>query len=281
VGATLLRKLLISSAAFVSMTVVASAADLPSTKEAPAYVPPAPVFNWTGLYAGVNAGWASINDPGHLNCYNPADAYFGVGCGLLPNLHPNANGFIGGGQIGYNWQVDQFVLGVETDFQGTPFKGSSSVSGPVDFVGGGVSGPGTLNVDESLSWLGTARARVGFLVTPTLLVYGTGGLSYGQVNVDYVRGTAVEGSYSSSGSPVKVGWVAGGGAEYAIDNNWSVKVEGLFYDLGSVTTSSGLAPVPNGFILGKTFGIQGEIARVGVNYKFDFLAPPAPVVAKY
>ncbi|QAY96817.1 porin family protein [Methylovirgula ligni] len=275
----MLRKLLISSTALISMIVAASAADLPSTKDAPAYVPP-PVLSWTGFYAGVNAGWGSLHDDGHLNCYNPEGAYYGNGCGLLPNLHPNANGFIGGGQIGYNWQLNQIVLGVETDFQGATFKGSSSFSGAVDYVGGGNSGPGTLNVDESLSWLGTARARLGFLVTPTLLLYGTGGLAYGKVDVDYVRAFP-SGDYSSSASPVKAGWVAGGGAEYAITNNWSVKVEGLFYDLGSVTTSNGSVPIATGFTLGKTFGVQGEIVRAGVNYKFDFLAPPAPVVAKY
>lgn len=258
----------------------ALAADLPSIKGPPA-LEPAPVASWTGFYAGVNAGWASINDHGNKTCYNRAGVLFGRGCGLPPDGPINASGFLGGAQIGYNWQVNQFLLGLETDFQGAALKGSSFFSGSVPFVGGGFSGPGTFTANEKLSWLGTARARLGFLVTPSLLLYGTGGLAYGGVNVDYERGFPNGSGYFSSQSATRVGWTAGGGAEYALGNNWSVKAEGLFYDLGSITSQAGLSPVPGGFIVGRNFKPEGAIARVGLNYRFGWAAPATPLVAKY
>ena len=257
----------------------ALAADLPSIKGPPA-LEPAPVSTWTGFYAGVNAGWASINGTGKETCYNPAGILFGRGCGLPPNEPINASGFLGGAQIGYNWQVSRLLFGVETDFQGAALKGSSFSSGRVALVGGGLSPLGTLTVDERLSWLGTLRGRAGFLVTPALLLYGTGGLAYGGASVDYDRSFPAI-SYMSSRSGTKVGWTAGGGAEYALANNWSVKAEGLFYDLGSITSQNGSTPVATGFTAGRNFRLEGAIARVGLNYRFGWAAPATPLVAKY
>ncbi len=167
--------------------VAAQAADLPTRKEAPAPVFVPPPFTWTGFYVGLNAGgiWssgsrqASIFDPnagvdgGFLNAEFPG----GLGNGQA--------GFIGGGQAGYNWQTGAFVLGVETDFQGTTLSKSFNNVG-VPFAGAGV--PALLagdflsvNGKASLDWLGTTRARLGFVATPDnrLLIYATGGVAYG------------------------------------------------------------------------------------------------------
>lgn len=275
-----LAKLFAGAIAVSALTGGALAADLPSIKGPPIFAPQ-PVAAWTGFYAGVNAGWASLNDNGNETCYSRTGVLFGTGCGLPPNEPVKASGFLGGGQIGYNWQANQFVLGVETDIQGAALKGSSNFSGTVDLVGGGVTAPGAFTANERLSWLGTARGRVGFLVTPALLLYGTGGLAYGGADVAYDRSFRNGNAYVSSGSATRIGWTAGGGAEYALGNNWSVKAEGLFYDLGSITSQNGSAPVVTGFTVGKRFGVEGAIARVGLNYRFGWAAPPTPVVAKY
>lgn len=284
VGIFEMKPFILGAAVIPLLSFAAFAADLPTTKGPPAFAPPPPpAFSWTGVYVGLNAGWASIYDHGDPFCVTPGGVLNGTGCDTtnVPGAQINANGFLGGGQIGYNWQVSQFVFGLETDFQGAELKGSLYVAGPFATVGGGTSGPGaSFTADERLSWLGTARGRVGFLITPTLLLYGTGGLAYGEVSVDQntIFPTL---QYPSSTSSTRAGWTAGAGFEYAIDPHWSVKFEGLYYDLGSISTSAGPVPALTTFRGGKTFDIDGAIARVGVNYKFEIFAPPAPVVAKY
>jgi outer membrane immunogenic protein len=258
----------------------ALAADLPSRAEPPLYIPP-PVATWTGFYAGVNVGWASLNDHGSTFC-SLAGVLNGPTCNVpVPGATTSSNGLLGGGQLGYNWQFNQFVAGFETDFQGSSLKGSVYVPNQTALIGGGTEPPGNLTADEKLSWLGTARGRLGFAVSPALLLYGTGGLAYGGVSVDNNLQFPTTGvQYPSSASATKFGWTAGGGVEYAFGNNWSVKLEGLFYDLGSISTQ-GIERPAGGFIEGKTFSVEGAIARVGLNYKFDWFVPPAPVVAKY
>ena len=138
------------------------------------------------------------------------------------------------------------------------------------------------------------RGRLGFTITPTLLVYGTGGLAYGQTDsrtsiTQIVENAAnVPNHYSSFGSisNSRVGWTAGGGGEWLFAPNWSVKVEYLYYNLGSV--SYGLTPLQNFNTAGTLFtngapfsrtSFRGNIVRAGLNYHFNLL--PTPVVAKY
>jgi outer membrane immunogenic protein len=255
----------------------AAAADLavrPYTKAPAMAVEPA--YNWSGFYAGLNAGWASIHDNGNPFCVTPAGVLNGIGCNTtnVPGAQIRASGFIGGGQIGYNWQVAHLVYGLETDIQGTSIKGSLNIAGPFNTVGGGTSGPASFTADESMPWFGTVRGRVGYAWDRALL-YATGGFAYGGVKVD--QNTIYPGlMYPSSVSTTKTGWVAGGGFEWAFSGNWSAKAEGLYYNLGSITTSGGAVPAGSLYVAGKTFDVQGVIARAGVNYKFG-----APVVAKY
>ena len=147
---------------------------------------------------------------------------------------------------------------------------------------------------KSLDYFGTVRGRLGFLATPTLLVYGSAGLAYGGAQASTLIGQAITGApavpnlYSAFGSVsnTRVGWTAGGGVEWLFLPNWSVKVEYLYYDLGSVTY--GLSPLANFTTGGTLFTLgapvsrthfNGNIVRVGVNYHFNWGAPP--VVAKY
>jgi outer membrane immunogenic protein len=209
----------------------ALAADLPMRKEAPAFVPPPPVLTWAGFYGGATLGgsWGSR-----------------VG---------NAGGVSGGVEGGYNFQFNSFVAGIEADFQGTSISGGTRGNYTVGYLAP------VLN-RISLPWFGTIRGRAGYLVTPTLLVYGTGGFAYGQVDAQ-----------SWTNNPT--GWTAGGGVEWMFMPNWSAKVEYLYTDLSSGNATGGL-----GFNFGYHFHPQFNTVRAGLNYHFNF-GQPAPVVAAY
>jgi outer membrane immunogenic protein len=212
------------------MTQLASAADLPVKAPAP---PLAATYNWSGFYTGLNAGWGWLRDHGNTFCIDPAGVVNGFGCisNTIPGAQIDGDGFIGGGQIGYNWQVNQWVFGVEADIQGADIKGA------VDIIFNTVEGPGRFVAHEKLNWLGTVRGRVGW-AWGRLLIYGTGGFAYGGVDVDQntIFPTV---QYPSSVSTTKTGWTAGGGLEWAFYGNWSGKIEGLYYNLASISTVGG------------------------------------------
>jgi outer membrane immunogenic protein len=284
----------------------ALAADLPSRKEAPVYIPPPPPPLWTGFYVGLNAGGSfggsdSVNLSGGgfglLGAPNAVQiASFNGVSSVASGVIPTSNGgFIGGGQAGYNWQFNSFVLGFETDIQGLAGSSSSqSVASAVPLAAplGAFSAFGTAAASQRLDYLGTVRGRIGFLITPTLLIYGTGGLAYGGANLN-TSGLAIDGSGvaapvfgGSSYSDTRVGWTAGGGLEWMFHPNWSAKVEYLYYDLGTLTTTPGVALVatPAGVAFGgvsqqASAHFNGNIVRAGLNYHFNWGAP-APV-SKY
>jgi outer membrane immunogenic protein len=255
-------------------TMAAQAADLPTRKEAPAPVFVPPPFTWTGFYVGLNAGGAFGSGSRSATLFAPAasaflSSYFPGGLG-------NGNsGFIGGGQAGYNWQTGSFVLGVETDFDGTTLGKNFSYVSPG--FGAGTPFPGdilTVNAKASLDWLGTTRARLGFVATPDnrLLLYATGGVAYGGGSSNFAAFDSLGDYFSSSPSSTRVGWTIGGGVEYAITNNITIKGEYLYYDLGSTKFTSvenalAAAAFPGVYISGK-YNYNGSIVRAGVNYKF-------------
>ena len=272
-----------AAALTVATAVAAQAADLPTRKEAPVPVFVPPPFTWTGFYVGVNAGgvWASGSRSSTLYNYG-LDTGFGS---YYPNgFGNNQSGFIGGGQAGYNWQSGAAVFGVETDFDWTNLKKdfNNTSNGYVALATYQAALNGDLfytNASAKLNWLGTTRARIGFVATPDnrLMFYGTGGVAYGggsgHVNFyDSYNNFYFSGKPSSS----RVGWTIGGGVEYAITNNITIKGEYLYYNLGS----SNLNIYPNytnsfasnyfgpGTYIHSKFTYDGSIVRAGVNYKF-------------
>ena len=311
-----MKKIALSALALAISAGSAVAADLPSRK-AP-ILPPPPVLTWTGFYAGLNAGglWSnnsSINNVAYGLFNDPARTTFGTGniaaLSATGNITGSSNsGFIGGGQIGYNWQIGNvgglgfgsgFVTGIEADIQG--IAGST---GQGNFFGAAVSPvfpvadqftPVTIaRARQNLSYIGTVRGRLGFLAMPTLLIYGTSGLAYGGANLNVAYATADTFGvtpYGGAGSSTsyantQVGWTAGGGVEWMVVPNWSVKAEYLYYDLGSVQASTVVAGLDqagtaNGYAYTTTASTRfnGNIVRAGVNYHFNWAA--APVVAKY
>ena len=221
------------------------------------YVAPAPA-NWAGLYLGGNAGGASSRNRSSL-----------VGFGANESFNLSPDGFIGGGQIGYNWQAANLVAGIEADIQGSLQRDKDAC------IAGCLVGQNA-SLDAKLPWLGTVRGRLGYSLGSTLL-YGTAGYAYGGVKTRVTTtglGPAV--NVTSSGS--RSGWTVGGGIERPFNffgmfgPNWTSKSEYLYVDLGSASetlaTGAGTVAV--------TSSVKEHIFRTGVNYHFN-----APVIAKY
>ncbi len=256
--------------------VTAQAADLPTRKEAPAPVFVPPPFTWTGFYIGLNAGGIFTSGSRSISFFNPAaDAFLSA---YEPNgLGSGQSGFIGGGQAGYNWQTGAFVLGVVTDFDGTTVGKSTNFVSP-GFAGVGVPGGvlgDTLGVHAkaNLDWLGTTRAKIGFVATPDnrLMFYGTGGVAYGGGSANFSAYDATQGLFlSGNPSSSRVGWTVGAGVEYALTNNWTIGAEYLYADLGSshfTTPAATVADFSGLYATGK-INYNASIFRALVNYKF-------------
>jgi outer membrane immunogenic protein len=280
----MLRRIFLSSAGALALTGAAFAADLPSHAPPPVFVPPPPLFSWTGLYAGINAGYhwggSSFNFTGTDTDGAGIGTALNAGAILFP-VARGASGFIGGGQIGYNYQIQSFVLGLEVDIDGATGRNSRVAfhDGDLGFV------PIASANAQQLDWLGTVRGRLGWTPIDHLLIYGTGGLAFGQSQAAFsvVAPTAGPPVFAFASNSAKVGWAAGGGVEYALPanwSNWSVKVEYLYYDLGRTTSSIFYTYAPNTSSVTGSIRHNGNIIRAGLNYRFNWWAP-APIVAKY
>lgn len=254
----------------------ASAADLaPRTyTKAPAIV--VPIYNWTGFYVGVNAGGAWNHSNATTTTVFSAPGYFVTtdvpAIGIVGNQNINRSGFTGGLTAGYNWQASNWVVGIESDFN--YFGGNGSTSGTALYP---CCAPANFTVNSSVSsdWLFTLRGRAGVLVTPALLLYGTGGLALANVKANYLfTDTFATANESASISNTRYGWTAGVGGEYALMNGWSVKAEYLYVDLGeSSTTSTNLTTLAPAIafptnVFTHTVDLRSNIGRVGLNYKF-------------
>jgi outer membrane immunogenic protein len=254
----------------VGLAASAFAADLPVYTKAP----PLALATWTGFYVGGNVGhsWGPWETASNQKVFNFEST----------TASPKVDGVVGGLQAGYNWQYNpQWVFGLEADIQITGEKAKQGWGDPGlpippnnccadDFVPR-IGGPASLASEWDLPWFGTARARVGYLATPTSLLYATGGLAFGESQYKFnfsQPGAAIvpaPTSYALSNSQTRIGFAAGGGAETKIDRNWSVKFEYLYVDLGT-------ASINTTDIDGKPFSVDNHvrdhIARVGVNYSF-------------
>jgi outer membrane immunogenic protein len=275
----MIKKALLSGAAIIALTSYANAAD----------IAPAPVLDWTGFYVGVNAGLAGGDFDYDLNYdflrdYDTLDSsedYSATGRGAFDL---NSSGLLAGGQLGYNWQVEQFVFGGEADFQWTGLEGN--FDGNIDLSSSldpSATAGLNLSAGSEVDWYGTLRLRAGWLITDSFLAYATGGAAYGKVKSGYNLGLNAFGEgieFSDSTSDNSWGWTLGGGAEYRINESWSFKAEYLYVDLGSQTllndsTSLGdlIPPIIDAdYTDSDRLKISSDTAfhtvRVGVNYKF-------------
>lgn len=258
----------------------ASAADLPL--KAPVVAAASP-YSWTGFYIGGNAGAASEQQPfatavpGAPNTLStiPFDGSLGWGTNL-----PGASvvGATGGGQIGYNYQFRQFVIGVEADIE----YNAATLTNNSAFVS--TVPPGTGVIINSLSsktpWFGTVRGRLGIAaLDPSILVYLTGGLAYGQesssevMTASLANGTLVE-AFPFSTSATKAGYTFGAGCEWMFAPHWSAKAEYLYVNLATnssqsvATTFLGPSALATDVMSFAASRAELNVFRMGINYKF-------------
>jgi outer membrane immunogenic protein len=244
-----MRRLIAISIAAIAMGMAsAQAADLPA--KAPIYkAPPPPIpFSWTGLYIGGNVGGASQRD-----CFTYESA---SNLGLAEGCH-NATSFIGGGQIGFNWQMGTWVFGLEGSGDWASLKGNH--------VSTGFPGDTIFSKSDSLF---TATARVGY-AWDRALVYVKGGAAW--VPSDYWRNLTGTDTTFATASQTRVGWAVGAGIEYAFWDNWSVAAE---YDYLGMGTDSVTQAYTGGCVGGApcTMDVKQEVqmATLRLNYRFNW-----------
>jgi outer membrane immunogenic protein len=217
-----MKKVLLASAGLIALGIAsASAADIQRRAVMPAKAPVivTSAYNWTGPYIGISGGegWGRSDFSAPLS-----SGSFKTSGGLV------------GGTLGYNYQINQVVLGLEGDASWSDLRGSSTCGG--------------LSCQTSNNWLGTARARLGYAVD-RFMPYVTGGAAFGDIKTN-VAGLG-------SASTTKAGWTAGGGVEAAIAGPWTAKLEYLYVDLGR-----------GGSIAGSDASFKTNIVRAGLNYRF-------------
>jgi outer membrane immunogenic protein len=242
----------------VCLTAVAGpalAADLPVAPppQAPAaYVPPVvPIYNWSGIYIGANVGASFVNQGAPTNTIATGP----LAGTPLSSVSTSSTGIAAGGQVGVNFQSGPWVFGVEGD---ADYLSNKSITN-------GTFG-GTDQHVFTLDLLSTVRGRVGYAFDRVLL-YGTGGFAMGGYSTqrDQLTGAfngATAGTVESF-STLRYGWTAGGGIEYGLAENWTVRVEYLFVGLQSLNYTFPLANVnqvvPNEYV---------NVVRAGLNFKF-------------
>jgi outer membrane immunogenic protein len=239
----------------------AMAADLPRKAPPVSPVQPVQAAIWTGLYVGFHGGYS-------WGCWN-GDLTFDPGGGPIAVFDPanrtiDGNGWLAGGQIGFNYQLNSFVFGIEADASWTNLEGSGSFN----------TAPGDFNwaIESRLDWFGTVRGRAGVAVN-NFLFYATGGVAFGQTKADLVVTNVIPCCLVTAVASAKenhVGWTAGAGIEWMYSRNWSFKAEYLHVDLGTAdyhfvgTTFVGTPHTTDSFRGDLTF----DLVRAGVNYRF-------------
>ncbi len=269
---------LLASASALTLTGPTLAADLPPV------APPPPAFTWTGVYLGGQIGFAWVS--GNLN-FNGYDSFSETA--FSPSVNNAPSGIIGGAHIGYNFQINQFVVGLEGAVDGTSL--SNGVTG--NFAG--VYGGNGLAADAYSRVQGSIRGRAGFAWDRALL-YATGGVAFGGFNTSYTFSGNTSGNPLLNGgnpfyalnefSSTRVGWTVGGGIDYAITDNWSIFAEYRYTNFGAISylgiAASGFAATFRlaGAYLNASRSLNQNQAQVGFSYKLGTYAPVA-LVAKY
>ena len=276
-----MKRLLLASTVLAGLTAAASAADLPRRAAPPVFVP-VPVFTWTGFYFGINAGYGFDVGPNRGNTFALPLAVNGVAVGpTAATFSDNSQeGFVGGGQIGYNYQFTPgsgVVIGIEADAQYVDFGRSRNNA---VLTGGNLINGFTVNDPRglaSLDYFGTVRGRIGYAFD-RVLFYGTGGFAYGAGSTDRSFGGF------RGNDDFRTGYAAGGGIEYALPTDSflnffkssavTLKVEGLYVNLDR-GSRNGNTLLVNGsgtpVVFAPGAGRRSDefaVVRAGLNYKF-------------
>src|ERR1700686_1623787 len=259
---TLLRGILLTSASWTLLTVSAAAADIPApiTKS-----PPVLASSWAGFYLGVHGGYGWRNSQFTQLIGTPSN---------LSTLGPiKSEGGVFGAHAGYNWQFGRAGTGLELDFSATDIKGSASI--PAFSTGPGRTEANT--TDDRVRYLGSARGRVGWLPTDTVLLYGTAGLGWERYDrtdtdsrLDSTMAPPATISFVTKSPFDRFGWVAGAGVEAMLFGpHWIGRIEYLHYDFGRAESASTLTVVGGVGSRANTGGAQTiDVVRAGLSYKF-------------
>jgi outer membrane immunogenic protein len=235
-----MKRVVFACLAVLGLAATADAADLPRRYDPVPQRAFVPVYNWTGFYIGAHGGygWA---DTGWTDTVIPGS--FGH----------NSDGFLAGGQIGFNYQINTLVFGIEGDLSWAD-------------ISGGTSSPrfGGETFDSRIDWMGTLTGRVGFALD-NWLIYGKGGFAWANDNLSYTFP-----GFAGSSEATRTGWTLGAGVEYGFWNNWSAKLEYNYMDFGSRTVT--YAPAVS-------FDVDQQVhaVKLGLNYRFG----GGPVAARY
>ena len=222
-----MKRVVLACVGIAALGGVAAAADLPPSPAAPYYKAPAvyapPAYTWSGFYIGINGGGA-----------------WGRSSWTTTSGFDTTGGFVGG-TIGYNYQMDQAVLGIEGDIDWADINGSTSAGCP------------TSSCKTSDSWLATVRGRLGY-AADRFMPYVTGGLAVGDIKASLPG--------FPGGSVSNAGWTAGGGIEFALPGHWTAKAEYLYVDLGNYNCGTSCGPTA------QTVSFTANLFRGGINYRF-------------
>ena len=202
------------------------------------------MYNWSGLYVGVHAGYA-FGDASGSN--SASDGFDGFDQGSALTLNPNPDGALVGITSGYNWQRGELVYGIESETGYIVAEDSATIG---DDFG---------NVEYG--YYSTLAARLG-MAQNNYLIYGKGGIAFADTDETYsdLDGGVIDANDVTNSSDIKTGWVAGFGIEWAMQRNWSLKLEYSFMDFGSETTTN---------LDGDLFTLDNQIqtVKVGANFK--------------
>jgi outer membrane immunogenic protein len=224
-----------------------------------------PTTRWDGLFVGLNFGLSTPNNSLRTTTYENAfgGLNFAQRLGFFPLTSASNDGVLGGVQAGYNQSIGWVVVGGETDFQ---LMSATTTVGSSPLIGGQLV---STSIQRSQSWFGTTRVKLGFAPMSYLLLYGTGGLAYGNPSLSVSTATNnVTPPFNSfaTTSNVHFGWTAGFGAELSVADRWSIKAEYLYYDLGTNSVSNGYT-FANSNMTTMVYE-NGTIFRGGLNFKF-------------
>lgn len=227
--------------------------------------PPAPVTDWTGFYIGGDLGVSALHTSAAAN---QLTLFGAVPSPLAPiSASNNASDFLGSLHAGYNYQIAQFwVAGIEGDWSWT--KPQGTFSQPWYLITGLPNGSGVTTMSTTLDWLSSLRGRLGYLVSPNVLTYATGGVAWGRFGY---TASAINNTYVTSfaSSTTSTGYVVGGGLEWAYTKNWLVRAEYLYYGFRNgpnvLAQAAGFAPYPMNF---SWSAANISVVRVGLTYKF-------------
>jgi outer membrane immunogenic protein len=258
-----------------------AAASGPAATSAPPPAPePAKIVDttpWTGIFLGANLGGGWTHGGSGVNCFNTATQSTS-GCAIIGDSALSTSGVIGGGGVGYSRPLvlgpgSSVIIGAEIDVEGAGISGSQNVAGPFHLVGfPDTCSPCSFSASQKINWFGTLRAKIG-VPLDRFLIYATGGLMVGGVQVSQNlsftgtgQGEAVSARSTLSGPTV------GGGVEMLLGSGWSAKLEGLYYDMGTLNTiAASYGAAPTNFNNSKSFGFRGAMIRLGVNLRLGDL----------